>query len=79
MAKNNSAISYTRMKSPICISGYLIEEKCSDAAAKFLETSSHLKECLSALQKGKSFQTKFDGRNLVTLLDILSQAKNQGI
>ncbi|CAH1399814.1 unnamed protein product [Nezara viridula] len=52
---------------------YLEEEECIDAAQLFLETSTHLKECLIVARKGRKFSTKMYGLTLVDLFDLLSE------
>ncbi|BES95991.1 Hypothetical protein NTJ_08800 [Nesidiocoris tenuis] len=53
--------------------GYLEEDGCKTAAKTFLETSSHMKECVSIASKGRKFTTKFQGLNLVELLDLICE------
>lgn len=54
--------------------GYLEEEECPGAAQAFLETSIHLKECLAVAKKGRKFNTRIFGLNLVDILDLLTEA-----
>ncbi|KAL1132529.1 hypothetical protein AAG570_010484 [Ranatra chinensis] len=53
--------------------GYLEEENCMAAAQAFLESSDHLQECLAVSKKGRKFNTRILGRNLISLLDLLSE------
>ncbi|XP_075215970.1 uncharacterized protein LOC142321616 isoform X2 [Lycorma delicatula] len=52
--------------------GYLKDEGCSEAAAKFLETSVHLNECQKIAKQGRRFHSRVMGRTLVDMLDIFS-------
>uniref|UniRef100_A0A0A9VQD9 Uncharacterized protein n=1 Tax=Lygus hesperus TaxID=30085 RepID=A0A0A9VQD9_LYGHE len=53
--------------------GYLEEEECTSAAKLFLETSSHLKECVNMAVKGRRFNTKVLGMGLIEILDLLAE------
>ncbi|KAF6206928.1 hypothetical protein GE061_018164 [Apolygus lucorum] len=53
--------------------GYLEEEQCTSAAKLFLETSSHLKECVNMAVKGRRFNTKVLGMGLIEILDLLAE------
>lgn len=58
--------------------GYLKEEQCDVAAQAFLEKSLHLKECYYVSKKGRKFNTRIYGMNLIDLLDLLNEAVNFG-
>ncbi|XP_066599354.1 serine-rich adhesin for platelets-like isoform X2 [Prorops nasuta] len=49
--------------------GYLEDQKCSEAARLFLESSPHLEECRAVISKGKKFSTKVGGLNLLDLFE----------
>uniref|UniRef100_A0A1B6DUK9 Uncharacterized protein n=1 Tax=Clastoptera arizonana TaxID=38151 RepID=A0A1B6DUK9_9HEMI len=51
---------------------YLLTEGCKDVAQTFLQVSPHLQECSNIIQAGRTFCTKFYGRNLVEILDLFT-------
>lgn len=50
--------------------GYLEDQKCTEAAKLFLETSPHLQECRTVLSCGRRFNTRVNG---LTLMDIVEK------
>lgn len=50
--------------------GYLEDQKCTEAAKLFLETSPHLQECRAVLSCGRRFNTRVNG---LTLMDIVEK------
>ncbi|XP_012216190.2 bromodomain-containing protein DDB_G0270170-like isoform X2 [Linepithema humile] len=52
--------------------GYLEDQKCTDAAKLFLETSPHLQECRTVLSHGRRFSTRVNGLTLIDVIEKLS-------
>lgn len=50
--------------------GYLEDQKCTEAAKLFLETSPHLQECRTVLSCGRRFSTRVNG---LTLMDVVEK------
>lgn len=50
--------------------GYLEDQKCTEAAKMFLETSPHLQECRTVLSCGRRFSTRVNG---LTFMDIVEK------
>lgn len=54
------------------ILGYLEDQKCTEAAKLFLETSPHLQECRTVLSHGRRFSTRVNGLTLIDVIEKLS-------
>ncbi|XP_018361886.1 PREDICTED: serine-rich adhesin for platelets-like isoform X2 [Trachymyrmex cornetzi] len=52
--------------------GYLEDQKCTEAAKLFLETSPHLQECRTVLSCGRRFSTRVNGLTLMDIIEKLS-------
>ncbi|KAL0110596.1 hypothetical protein PUN28_013881 [Cardiocondyla obscurior] len=52
--------------------GYLEDQKCTEAAKLFLETSPHLQECRAVISCGRRFSTKVNGLTLMDVIEKLS-------